>query len=252
MKRIYLLMILFVAFAGKASAQTDLEVLTSLRNIDTMYYNTAGTYGKVITYRFTNHGPQTLTAASDTVMLAKAYYRGGINRYKFVMPPGDFKPQDTLTPVVNVGGNPVIRRDTVLFTSAPSTNPMNWCDTVMHIKGFPNTVQTDTKPSNNVKCVSMRFIEVVSVNEVDGANTNFAVYPNPAFSSITFKHTFDGSDVVTYVKDMTGKTVHNSTIKGLHGEKEINIEVSSYAIGMYILEVHSNGEKMSAKFTVTR
>lgn len=248
MKRIYLLMILFVAFAGKASAQVDLEVLTTLRNIDTMYYNTAGTYGKIITYGFTNHGPSALSAATDTLILAKAYYRGGNNRYRFIVPANGFNAKDTLYPVTSQGA---IRRDTVLFTSAPSTNPMNWCDTISYFQGA-GVIQPDSKPSNNVKCVSMRFIEVVSVNEVDGANTNFAVYPNPAFSSITFKHTFDGSDVVTYVKDMTGKTVHNSTIKGLYGEKEMNIEVSSFAIGMYILEVHSNGEKMSAKFTVTR
>ena len=96
----------------------------------------------------------------------------------------------------------------------------------------------------------MRFILVTGVNDVTSNNGTFAVYPNPAFSSITFKHKYDGSDVVTYVKDMTGKTVHSSTIKGQYGEKEINIEVGSYAAGMYILEVYANGEKMSAKFTI--
>lgn len=246
MKRIYLLMILFIAFMGKVSAQVDLEVLTTLRLVDTMYYNTAGTYGKIITYGFTNHGPSSLSATTDTLILAKGYYRGGVNRYKFIVPPTGFNAKDTLYPV-NSQGN--VRRDTVLFTSAPNTNPMNWCDTISYYKGA-GMIQADSKPSNNVKCVSMRFILVTGVNDVTSNNGTFAVYPNPAFSSITFKHKYDGSDVVTYVKDMTGKTVHSSTIKGQYGEKEMNIEVGSYAAGMYILEVYANGEKMSAKFTI--
>lgn len=250
MKRIYLLMILFVALIGRANAQTDLEVLTSLRNIDTMNWSTKGHYGKIIVYGFTNHGPATLQQSMDSLILAKGYFRGGQNRYKFILPAAGFKPKDTLYPT-NSQGN--IRPDTVIFTSAPTSNPFQWCDTIVHVKGFPNVAQTDTKPSNNTKCVSMRFIKLnnVSINEVNG-NKNFAVFPNPALSSISFNHVYDGSDVVTLVKDMTGKTVHSSTIKGLYGEKEMHIDVSAYAAGMYILEVYANDEKMTAKFTVAK
>jgi|GEM_PF-4220781 len=250
MKRIYLLMILFVAFAGKAWAQpTDLEVLTSLKSVDSISWSTKGHYGKIIVYGFTNHGPKTLMPATDTLLLAKGYYKGGQNRYKFIVPAAGFKPMDTLYPV---GANNQIKPDTVIFTSAPSSNPYNWCDTINYYTGALN-IQTDSKPSNNSKCSSVTFKQKdnLSINEVNG-NKDFMVYPNPAFRSISFSHNYDGSDVKTFVKDMTGKTVHYSTIKELYGQKEVHIDISSFAAGMYVLEVYANGEKMTAKFTVAK
>src|SRR5690606_35570907 len=110
MKRIYLLMILFVAFAGKASAQaTDLELLTTIRTTDTMYWSTQGHYGKIIQYAFVNHGPVALTAA-DTLILRKGYLKGGVNTYAFRLPASTgFPIGDTLYPTSGP--------DTVRFTS---------------------------------------------------------------------------------------------------------------------------------------
>src|SRR5690606_17741408 len=104
------------------------------------------------------------------------------------------------------------------------------------------------------KCGNMRFIQRnnVSVNEVAENNSGFNVYPNPAVGAVAFQYNYTGSDVNVVVKDLTGKIVHNATLKGLNGTQEMHIDVSSFAPGMYILELYGKDEKLTSKFTVSK
>lgn len=245
MKRIYLLMILLVALVGKATAQnTDLELITSVRSIDTMYWSTKGHYYKLVGYAFVNKGPVALTQANDTLILQKGYYRGGRNTYAFILPTAGFPVGDTLYP------NPVF--DTIAFTSAPTTNPYQWCDTLNRYRN--GSILTDAAPTNNRKCGAMRFIQRnnVSVNDVEENTNNFAVYPNPVFNALTFKYNFTGKDVNVSVRDLSGKLVHTSVLKNVNGEKEFSIDVEAYSAGMYILELYSEEQKLTSKFTIAK
>lgn len=246
MKRIYLLMILFVAFMGNAMAQaTDLELLTTIRTTDTMYWSTKGHYYRLLAYGFVNHGPVALTQ-SDTLVLRKGYSKGGINTYNYSLPAAGMKIGDTLYPTSGL--------DTVRFTAGPTTNPYKWCDSLWR-KGTGGVIaDANITAKPNFKCGNVRFIQMnnVSVNDVDVNAKGFAVYPNPAFNSIAFNYKYDGTDVNLTVRDMTGKIVHAATLKDLNGEQEMNVDVSYFPAGMYILEVVGNNEKLTSKFTVTK
>ncbi|OSZ79400.1 hypothetical protein CAP35_14420 [Chitinophagaceae bacterium IBVUCB1] len=244
MKRIYFLLIVLIAFAGKTSAQTDMQLITfNWKNGDTVRWNTSGSYGMIIQWGFRNIGPTALVQSTDTILLRRAYTTGGNNVVRLTLPTAGVPVGDT-----------VYFRDTAFFTSGPTPNPYNWCDSMWVKRG--STVFSDPSVANNKNCFTLNFKQMppASVGNVANNKNGLSIYPNPAsnYASVKYKFT-SASDARAVVKDMTGKTVMTNEFgKNLFGEQEFKLDVSGLANGLYIMEMFVNDDKQVIKFNVQK
>jgi len=85
--------------------------------------------------------------------------------------------------------------------------------------------------------------------EENSNNSNFNIYPNPAFDAVNIQ--FADSDVnekeIT-ITDMTGREVRKVN-KKYAGEK-INVNISSLKKGIYMFNVSSNNKTSSQKLII--
>lgn len=244
MKRIYFLFIALLAFAETTSAQTDMQLITfGWKNGDTVRWNTSGTYGMIIQWGFRNVGSTALVQSTDTIMLRRAYTTGGNNVVRLTLPTAGVPVGDT-----------VYFRDTAFFTSGPTPNPYNWCDSMWVKRGA--SVFPDPTISNNKVCYTLYFKQMppASVGNVINGQNSLSVYPNPASNFVTVKYKFTSSSTATaIVKDLTGKTVMTNELgKNLFGEQEFKLDISSLANGLYIMEMFVNNDKQVIKFNVQK
>ncbi len=246
MKRIYLFVIaLMLTFSATQSyaQSTDMQLITyGWKNGDTVKWNTSGSIGMIIQWGFKNIGPTALVQATDTLLMKRAYTVGGNNTVKLTLPTAGVPVGDT-----------VYFRDTVFFTSGPTTNPYNWCDSIWVKRGA--NVMSDPSIANNRNCFSLHFKQMsVGVANVATAENALVVYPNPAANTVSVKYNFvQAANANVVVKDMTGKTVlSNSLGKGLVGSQEFKLDVSSLASGLYVMELYANDEKHVTKFSVQK
>lgn len=243
MKRIYLLIALVFAIGATNNAKAqniDLELYHVVIG-DTMYYN--GSLQNIIRWGFINNGPTALVAATDTIILRRAYTTNGANGVRLSLP-------STGLPV----GDTVYFADTVGFSNAPSSNPYNWCDTAAAFRS--GSAMTDTQPMNNFKCNSVTFIDQnpVSIANVVAENS-MAVYPNPASNNITVSYNLSSSvtDAKLVIRNLVGQTVYQETVaENSVGTQSINVDVSSFSAGMYVAELNINGSKVVTKFSVAK
>lgn len=241
MKRIYLLIALFALLASNSNvnAQTDLALYHRTIS-DTMLYN--GQTSHIIRWGFINKGPVALVAATDTLVLRRAYRSNGVNSIKLSLPANGIPVGDT-----------VYWADTVNWTSAPTNNPFTWCDTVNAFRS--GAAMTDSDPNNNRICKTIPFKQDPSSVENVVAENSMSLYPNPATSNLTIKYNLTGNADETSVKiiSLVGQTVHQQTIADNNaGSKQVNINVSNLAAGIYIAELNVNGAKVVSKFSVVK
>ena len=80
---------------------------------------------------------------------------------------------------------------------------------------------------------------------------SFQVSPNPAAEQviITLKEN-SGADATVSVLDLTGKEVFQSSVNSANGSQNITVNTSTFANGMYIVNVSTNGITSSKKFIV--
>jgi hypothetical protein len=83
-------------------------------------------------------------------------------------------------------------------------------------------------------------------NQNESANTEIAVYPNPANGFVSIKTGADKSEVT--LVNMTGQTVLHRVINA----NEANIEISDLAKGNYIVSVKTENGTSSQMLTVTK
>lgn len=244
MKRIYLLMILFVAIAAQSYGQTDLRLIhLNLKTGDTIRYTSKGERGRIVAWGFANDGPNALSQATDTILLKRAYTKGGGNVVRLSLPTGGLPVGDT-----------VYYTDTVYFSTAAATQPWDWCDSIWARSSMVTI--SDPQLSNNEDCPKVYFKEYenAAIGDVDGDNNGIAIYPNPATSTVNVRYNFvNKADGRLLIKDLTGRTVHNQQLgANLSGEQVFNVDISSLASGMYIMELYANDDKMVSKFNVAK
>lgn len=242
MKRIYLL-IAFFALMGTintAEAQTtDLRLKHAIIS-DTMLYN--GPTAHIIRWRFINNGPTALVQATDTLVLARAYTSGGSNRIRLTLPPNGIPVGDSAT-----------WADTVSWTSAPGTNPYNWCDTVSVFRS--GVAMTDSDPSNNRICKTIPFKQDPASVENVVAENSMKLYPNPATSNLTISYNLRNNADETSIKiiSLVGQTVYQQEVTdNTSGSKQVNINISNLNAGVYIAELNVNGSKAVSKFSIMK
>ena len=83
------------------------------------------------------------------------------------------------------------------------------------------------------------FSEDCSNSIMDEQNKSFFVYPNPASDILTIKR-LSSSEEELRINDMNGKLRYKKTIH--HGEKEIQIDISKFPVGAYIIEINEQSE----------
>lgn len=241
MKRIYLLIAL-VALLGvnnQTQAQNlDLEIYHRTIS-DTMRFG--GPTGHIIRWGFINKGPMALNAATDTLLLRTAYTSGGSNRRRLSLPTAGIPAGDT-----------VYFSDTVFFSSAPGSNPFNWCDTVRAYRNGSLMAETDT--TNNVICKTIPFKSQVSVENVV-ADNSFNLFPNPATSKLTINFSLLNSvnDAKISIRNLVGQTVLEQPLSdNSKGKKQVDLNISKLNAGIYVAELEVNGQKTVAKFSVVK
>lgn len=245
MKRIYLLMILFVAFAGNAIAQArtcDLEVLSYVPSGYTLELKgapNAKTY--IFAWGIKNHGPDSLMYG-DTMFISTPV---GVYNRIFVNTTGRL-----------LAGDSLIIRDTITLgpgTAASGTNNnFQWCDSVF-VWPKQGTTITDNKTNKaNKKCTTITTITWAT--GIDGINSDegLAIYPNPTNSVVNITRNFKGKSAgYLTIADITGKVVYKEEIKdGLSGEHTFKIDVSGFAAGIHFVKLATNEAEVVSKLTV--
>lgn len=74
----------------------------------------------------------------------------------------------------------------------------------------------------------------------------FNIYPNPCTDKITIQLPVTNNNNVIRIRDISGRTIYQETIKP--GNNRFTINVSTFAKGMYLLECHSSSLNYSTKF----
>jgi hypothetical protein len=86
--------------------------------------------------------------------------------------------------------------------------------------------------------VTATVVSCVGIDEQWDLTNNFTVHPNPSAGQFTFDIIMPGSgDVLVKVLDLTGREIHSRKIKNLSGKYSCDIDMSTSAKGMYMLDV---------------
>lgn len=73
---------------------------------------------------------------------------------------------------------------------------------------------------------------------------NMLAYPNPAHDNITVRFTAERAGKYSFaLTDVSGRLLQTKTIDAVNGINNINIDVSSYTQGMYMIMLTSSGDK---------
>lgn len=102
------------------------------------------------------------------------------------------------------------------------------------------------------RCDNFILNSPVNVEEVEAAEVNVNVYPNPARETANVSFNLEQSAYVTYqVFDITGKMLQNVTVGNCTaGKHEVGLKLNGLATGSYLLRLNQ-GEKASVtKFLV--
>lgn len=129
--------------------------------------------------------------------------------------------------------------------------------------GTTSTLQTVNKsfPDGNLVVKLVAFNECGSdtsslvkwatdVNSVNADENSFSLYPNPAREKITIKP--NGQLAITHITihNATGQVVYNQQI--LPGMQEMQIDVSSFPTGIYLLKVNTSAGDINRSLSIER
>lgn len=263
MKRIYLLMIVMLAFAANSFAQrnANLSILhgvgTSasskhlITNGEKFLYDAGGKGVYYFVWYIINAGPDSLKPG-DSLYIKSAY---GSN-YVYEFPSSgtgknSLRMNDTIGIVPSASGGAVTLTPNSSITSSQTNNSVNWCDTVWARKGSANTTITDPF-TNNYICHTVSITWwVTGINTITGQNDGFVLYPNPASNRLNIKFDFGtGANTTVVLRDITGKVIlqeNKGTLSGMH---EFGMDISNVTPGLYTAELYYNEQKIVSKVNI--
>ncbi|WP_276135266.1 T9SS type A sorting domain-containing protein [Polluticoccus soli] len=250
----FLLFILFTAhFTTLAQRQVNLQMIgmkvgSSATNTQLMgpyyrlYHDNKTEY--FFAFVFKNLGPDPLLKF-DTVTVSYAngtQYTGN----HFIANAGD-----TISFVPNLGS-------AVFYmpfgASLPSADTMYWCDTVWVSAGPTNSPLIDPDPANNIAChwVEAYYDWRLGVDDLSSRHNELLVFPNPASTSLTIKHTYNGfaKKAKIILRNILGAEVYTQTVQTTSGTLTHTADISYLPAGLYTAEVHYNGRTIIQKFSV--
>ncbi|MFM7014732.1 MAG: T9SS type A sorting domain-containing protein [Bacteroidota bacterium] len=110
------------------------------------------------------------------------------------------------------------------------------------------------KASNACGISNVRVLAVVSTvcpRIGEGTSLSTIAYPNPAHTNLTIEFTAELSqDVIMSLRDASGRVVYNESKSVLMGANSNTIDVSSFAKGVYLLQVQSNSVSETIRVVV--
>jgi hypothetical protein len=95
--------------------------------------------------------------------------------------------------------------------------------------------------------ISCRQQQVMQTKEL----SNVQLYPNPAKDKATLK--FNNEQAGAYTMSLietTGRVVYNSTGSALEGENLVEIDLTNYARGIYMLQLNTNGSQQMIRLVI--
>lgn len=239
MKRIYLLMILFVALVGSASARTINLKCTMVKPTN----NTPVTVGTQfpVQITWTNMGPDAIMPG-DSLLYVFTGAPSGTIYYRAITTTKNMN--DTMNFSANFN-----------FSTAQNGN-LNFCFVGVIAKGSANTSITDNDTTNNRACTNIIIsggtstgVPQVSMNEDNGGISNLAIIPNPATDDVKFNFVSNSAaEVNAKITDITGRVVYTHNFgKAYQGQSNYSLNVSQLNAGIYFIEIGQEGRRAVGK-----
>lgn len=261
MKRIYLLMFLFVAFAGNAFAQKTLNLelqhlwsetggsgtYAEFKTTDTLMINgeKAYWYG----WRIINYGPDT-SISTDSLKLRSTWgttYRGQLSSFGLGLNDSAF-----ITPADQSGNAVSTTLSPGSGISMSGYQSVDWCDSVWVTDANGNAYNDDTL-ANNLACTQITVLYwLLSVDgELKTDKEAFMLYPNPATQKLNIKYNFGTNNAAAVrVIDVTGKTVHNQDLGTLSGVQDVQLNLQRIPAGVYVVQLVTNDRTLTRQLYI--
>ena len=134
--------------------------------------------------------------------------------------------------------------------------PTGWEVDKLHIIGLlikPNGRIDNAGVATVAEAETNGFVEGenisnASVENIGAPDASFVLYPNPAHDySLVKIELKEASDMTLSVRDLTGKELFARNYGTLSGAQILPIRTETLATGIYLVEVHMNGQRYSAK-----
>lgn len=263
MKRIYLLMIAFVAIAGSAFAQNSDLVLTSrysktgasgtfatFKTSDTVLID--GVSQIYLSWSILNNGPDPIKTTDSMII------RGNITRTRFVGRLADFaapnnKPLEKDSTIGIVPQNPVILQAENYVTASGTETNVPWCDSIWAVTSA-GAVIPDPDTTNNKPCTNVTILfYYLDVNGVEKKSTEvFLLYPNPATNNLNMKFDFGATNTPADLRiiDLTGKVVYTQDLGMQNGVKDIPLQLTKIPQGLYMVQLTTNAGTFTDRLTI--
>lgn len=134
--------------------------------------------------------------------------------------------------------------------------PAGWDVNELHIIGLlikPNGRIDNAGVATVAEAETNGFVEGenvsnASVENIGAPDAAFSLFPNPATDySLVKLELKEASDVTLSVRDFTGKELFARNYGTLNGSQILPVRTETLATGVYLVEVHMNGQRYSAK-----
>jgi hypothetical protein len=243
MKRIYLLVVLFVAFAAQSFAQSDLQITTTwtLRQGGNklLVSGGPGAYPGADTFFYTikNLGPMDLPV-TDTIFINTRY--GNI-----YCPPTLIKKDSSKTfyNAVNLTPGPT-------QTKSETIANQQRCDSIWAQKGA--TITNDPVIANNKTCNTfVTTYWLTSINDATNVH-DMGLFPNPATNSLTLQYNVVAANNSVAIRNMVGQVVYQQELGRSNGATQHTLDISSLAGGIYVVELNADGKSSIARVVVQK
>lgn len=255
MKRIYLLMILFVAAAANAFAQRSVDLEVTMAQPTTSTVVNPGNAGFNIDVIIKNLGPDSLKSTTDSTMWYATISSSPIS-WTFSGNTGTvwlrynrgLKMNDTMHMTFNG----------IAFSQYSSEKDSNrtLCWYAFPIGKKPSDTIKDPNTANNSKCVSFMFRKTKFPQAVANVTANdvCVIYPNPAQNAANFSFNVASPSAVTLViTDMTGRVVVNKEMGVMTtGSHSIPVDTKNLPNGTYTSQLYVGKEMMTGKLNIQR
>ena len=86
--------------------------------------------------------------------------------------------------------------------------------------------------------------------EDNDASFGLNVYPNPAENEANISVSVENANVAVTLTDLSGKVVYNNNLGTVNGTKNVTINTSNFANGIYMVGVNSNGNISTKKLVI--